>query len=109
MTDLIKRLRSQEAVDAKPHEIEQLTDEAADLIASLESRISQQSRTIASMCQQVADLERDAERYRWLRRRAVMIDASDETITTITLFKDEGPTGEFLDDQIDGEIAKEQK
>jgi hypothetical protein len=44
MSDLIKRLRSQEAVDGKPHEIEQLTDEAAtaletanNLIAELES------------------------------------------------------------------------
>ena len=45
MSDLIKRLRSQEAVDGKPHEIEQLTDEAAnaleaanDLIAELETQ-----------------------------------------------------------------------
>lgn len=54
-------------------------------------------------------MARDAERYRWLRRRAVMMDYSDEAVTTITLFKDEGPTGEFLDDQIDGEIAKEKR
>jgi hypothetical protein len=30
--DLIKRLRSQKAVDGRPHEIEQLTDEAAAMI-----------------------------------------------------------------------------
>lgn len=54
-------------------------------------------------------MARDAERYRWIRRRAVMMDYSDEAVTTITLFKDEGPTGEFLDDQIDGEIAKEKR
>lgn len=46
----------------------------------------------------------DAKRYRWLRRRAVMIDRSDEVSITLTLFKDEGPTGEFLDDQVDTEI-----
>ena len=47
---------------------------------------------------------RDADRYMFLRRRAVMVDYSDETITRLTLFKDEGPTGEFLDDWVDGEI-----
>jgi hypothetical protein len=47
----------------------------------------------------------DAARYRFLRRRAVMVDYSDETVTKLTLFKDEGPTGEFLDDWVDGEIA----
>ncbi|MBB5508101.1 hypothetical protein [Paraburkholderia atlantica] len=44
-------------------------------------------------------------RYQWLRRRAVMVDYSDDTVTKLTLLKDEGPTGEFLDDWIDGEIA----
>jgi Lar family restriction alleviation protein len=44
-------------------------------------------------------------RYQWLRRRAVMVDYSDETAAKLTLFKDEGPTGEFLDDWIDGQIA----
>jgi Lar family restriction alleviation protein len=44
-------------------------------------------------------------RYQWLRRRAVMVDYSDETAAKLTLFKDEGPTGEFLDDWIDGRIA----
>lgn len=46
-----------------------------------------------------------AERYEWLRRRAVMVDYSDDTVTKLTLFKNEGPTGEFLDDWIDGERA----
>lgn len=47
----------------------------------------------------------DADRYQWLRRRAVMVDYSDDTVTKLTLLKDEGPTGEFLDDWIDGERA----
>ncbi|MEI7296661.1 hypothetical protein WCQ02_31345 [Paraburkholderia tropica] len=48
----------------------------------------------------VAAMKSD-ERYQWLRRRAVMIDGSSDTAMTLTLFYDEGPTGEFLDDQID--------
>ncbi len=51
----------------------------------------------------------DAARYRFLRRRAVMVDYSDETVTRLTLFKDEGPTGEFLDDWVDGEISTRRK
>lgn len=50
-------------------------------------------------------VKRDAERYRWMRRRAVMVDYSDETVTKLMLFKDEGPIGEFLDDWIDGQIV----
>lgn len=46
-----------------------------------------------------------ADRYKFLRRRAVMVDYSDDTATKVTLFKEEGPTGEFLDDWVDGEIA----
>lgn len=49
----------------------------------------------------IAELSKDAERYRWLRRRAVMIDASDDVSIVLTLFRAEGPTGEFLDDQVD--------
>jgi hypothetical protein len=45
------------------------------------------------------------DRYQWLRRRVVMVDYSDETVIKLTLLKDEGPTGEFLDDWIDGEMA----
>jgi hypothetical protein len=52
-----------------------------------------------------AELQWDAERYKFLRRRAVMVDYSDDVATKLTLFKDEGPTGEFLDDWVDGEIA----
>jgi uncharacterized protein YgbK (DUF1537 family) len=51
MTDLIQRLRSQEAVDAKPHEIEQLTDEAADAVEAANARIAeleQELRNIAN-------------------------------------------------------------
>lgn len=44
-------------------------------------------------------------RYQWLRRRAVMVDCSDETAIRLILFKNEGPTGEFLDDWIDTELA----
>lgn len=48
---------------------------------------------------------RDAERYRWLRRRVVMMDCSDDVAIIITAFKEEGPSGEFLDDQIDSMSA----
>lgn len=57
----------------------------------------------------IGELQKDATRYRWMRCRAVMIDSSDEVVLTITLFKNKGPTGEFLDDQIDGMIATEKK
>jgi hypothetical protein len=40
MTDLISRLRSQEAVDARPYEIEQLTDEAATALELANTRIA---------------------------------------------------------------------
>jgi hypothetical protein len=40
VTDLIARLRSQEAVDARPREIEQLTDEAADALEAANDRIA---------------------------------------------------------------------
>jgi ABC-type transporter Mla subunit MlaD len=51
MDDLIRRLRSQEAVDGKPHEIEQLTDEAADALEAANARIAeleQELRNIAN-------------------------------------------------------------
>jgi hypothetical protein len=54
----------------------------------------------------VEALATNADRYQFLRRRTVMVDYSDETATILTLFKDEGPTGEFLDDWVNGEIAK---
>jgi hypothetical protein len=38
--DLIKRLRSQQAVDGRPHEVEKLTDEAADLIEQQAARLT---------------------------------------------------------------------
>lgn len=47
-----------------------------------------------------------AERYRWLRRRIYMINASQEHTTTFIACKEEGPTGEFLDAEIDAVIAK---
>lgn len=55
----------------------------------------------------VADsaMAKDAERYRWLRRRVVMMDYSDDASIVIMAFKEEGPTGEFLDDQIDVALA----
>jgi hypothetical protein len=57
----------------------------------------------------VRAMEKDAERYRWLRRRAFQVDSSDEAVTTIAMFKDEGPTGEFLDDQIDAALQSSQE
>jgi hypothetical protein len=50
--DLIQRLRSQEAVDAKPHEIEQLTDEAADALEAANARIAE-----------LDDLENESDDY----------------------------------------------
>lgn len=46
MNDLIKRLRSQEAVDGTPREIELLTDEAADALESASSRIAEFERIL---------------------------------------------------------------
>ncbi|MGB8421402.1 hypothetical protein [Paraburkholderia sp.] len=41
MSDLIRRLQSQEAVDGNPHEIEQLTDEAASALETANSRLAE--------------------------------------------------------------------
>jgi hypothetical protein len=43
--DLIKRLRSQKAVDGRPHEIEQLTDEAAAMIEQQADQLLDARRT----------------------------------------------------------------
>jgi multidrug resistance efflux pump len=97
MSELIQRLRSQEAVDGKPHEIEQLTDEAADALAAANFRIAE----LEAKCRlyeaslDKADTERDAlakdsERYRFLAASA---------------FKHLLPTAET----IDAAIAKEPK
>lgn len=40
MSDLIQQLRSQEAVDGRPHEIEKLTDEAADALEAANARVA---------------------------------------------------------------------
>jgi hypothetical protein len=47
--ELIKRLRSQKAVDGRPHEIEQLTDEAAALIEQQAARIAALEAQIATV------------------------------------------------------------
>lgn len=52
---------------------------------------------------ELAPAQVQAERYEWLRRRAVAVDYSHETVTKLMLLKNEGPAGEFLDDWIDGE------
>ncbi|MFM0405249.1 hypothetical protein [Paraburkholderia dipogonis] len=49
MNDLIKRLRSQEAVDANPHEIEQLTGEAANALESANARIAEFERILDAL------------------------------------------------------------
>lgn len=59
---------------------------------------------LADLRAELETARRDAERYRWLRRRAVMMDYSDDVAIMMTLFKDEGPAGEFLDDQIDAAL-----
>jgi hypothetical protein len=99
------------------------TSEAANMIEQQAARIAELEAEKESMRpvlkwfndqvwfgqDRIAELQKDATRYRWMRCRAVMIDSSDEVVLTITLFKNKGPTGEFLDDQIDGMIAAEKK
>lgn len=55
-----------------------------------------------SLC---ADLEQDARRYRWLRRRCFMIYASIDASFILHFFNEEGPTGEFLDDVVDSALG----
>jgi hypothetical protein len=98
MSDLIKRLHEADLSAIK---------KACEILDGLPQDAIDGGWTARGISVYAKGLEGDARRYRWLRRRAVMVDCSDETVTTITLLKDEGPTGEFLDDQIDGEIAKE--
>lgn len=130
VSDLIQRLRHAETPYAKPWDLDRLTNEAADALEAANAVTNQVGSALGAAHSRIADLEtkcrlyeasldksdreadgmkKDAERYRWLRRRAVMADYSDEMVTTIALFKDEGPSGEFLDDQIDGEITKAKK
>jgi hypothetical protein len=59
------------------------------------------NQLILDAADEIKWMQEDVERYHWLRRRAVMMDCADEVSITLTLFKDEGPTGEFLDDQVD--------
>lgn len=55
MVDLIQRLRSQEAVDARPQEIEKLTDEAADSLESANARIAEFQRILDGLSQDAID------------------------------------------------------
>lgn len=55
MSDLIKRLRSQQAVDSRPHEIEQLTDEGADALEAANSRIAEFERILDGLPQDAID------------------------------------------------------
>lgn len=64
----------------------------------------------AATSQPAAEVASDNERrYQYLRRRAVMVDCSKEISMVLTLFKDEGPSGEFLDDWIDSAIAAQKE
>jgi hypothetical protein len=80
-----------------------LHGEALEVLRSILTRPV--AAPVAPTAEQAEGVLVDADRYQWLRRRAVMVDYSDETVTKLTLFKNEGPTGEFLDDWIDGECA----
>lgn len=109
-----------------------LCDEAADAIErlsaanlSLESRVSQQARTIAEVFQKVGDMERDAARYRWLRNssfRYANVDLSttrdgDNCVDFVPRFSIPEPVGmEYednewtvtdIDSAIDAAIAKD--
>ncbi|MFM0432372.1 hypothetical protein PQQ75_25400 [Paraburkholderia aspalathi] len=55
MRELIQRLRSQEAVDATPREIEQLTDEAADTLEAANTRIAEFERILDGLPQHAID------------------------------------------------------
>lgn len=55
MSDLIQRLRSQDAVDARPHEIERLTDEAADALEAAQIRIAEFERILDGLSQDKID------------------------------------------------------
>lgn len=55
MSDLIKRLRSQEAVDGTPREIELLTDEAADALEAANVRIAEFERILEGLPQDAID------------------------------------------------------
>lgn len=48
-----------------------------------------------------SEMKRDAERYRWLRRRAFLTDHSEPNSFSVSFFNDEGPPGEFFDDCLD--------
>lgn len=68
-------------------------------------RIQALEAKCALLAASLAQAEKAEARYEWLRRRAVMWDASSEASFTLTLLNDEGPTGEFLDDLVDFGIA----
>ncbi|WP_175739963.1 hypothetical protein [Burkholderia ambifaria] len=75
MKALAAHLRSQEAVDAKPREIEMFTDEAAaaieDLLSELEAREADR---------------RDAERYRkWVSYSGFTKEHADSTLDAIPI------------------------
>lgn len=101
MTDLIARLRSQEAVDARPHEIERLTDEAANAleaanerIATLQASLDQlhgakfSDRTYAALVDRAERNEVDATIGRTVLAKTVILDGSIEGMTILTLAAD---------------------
>jgi chromosome segregation ATPase len=119
MSDLIQRLRSQAAVDARPHEIEQLTDEAADAIESSNARIAdlltqleqkELARKTLAMgyehaSKRAAELEADAARYRWLREQGSDVWKRIGWNT----WNDVPEVFPYRDREIDSDMAKEQK
>lgn len=87
----------QDSFDEPPQPVSQWDYNAEQLVYALRAEIA------ATHAPAMA--ETTEARYQWLRRRVAMVDYSDDTVTKLTLLKAEGPTGEFLDDWIDGEIA----
>lgn len=93
--ELCERLRTE---DEGSDGFYSLLIEAAELIEA-------QAKQIAELQAQLERSEKAVARYAYLRRRAVMVDCSNDAASVLTLFVDEGPTGEFLDDWVDGQIA----
>lgn len=106
-TDLEDRLRTQAQKIAYEgyHRWSELCVEVADVLGSQADRIQALEAKCALLEASLGQAEKAEARYEWLRRRVVMWDAPQEASFTLTLFNDEGPTGEFLDEVIDTAIA----
>lgn len=88
MSNLIRRLRSQEAVDARPHEIEKLTDEAANLIEqqardieALKSDIEDQIQLTCEAMELAVACQKDAALF-----RSLLANMADEFVRVYPIY-----------------------